>query len=87
MKRSAPIAGLTFCGLALLLPLVSTAVLCSGLIWPKLKRTISGIGKNSDRNEKFGLAQDTARFEADGRKSVSFVAITSEGKSFGHSAS
>ena len=32
MKRSGPVAALIFCGIAVLLPLLSTAVLCSGLI-------------------------------------------------------
>jgi len=44
MKRSAPIAGLVFCGVALLLPLLSTALLCSGLIRVKLKPKSKGKG-------------------------------------------
>jgi hypothetical protein len=31
MKRSAPVAGITFCGLALSLPFLSAVVLCSGV--------------------------------------------------------
>jgi hypothetical protein len=32
MKRSAPIAAVIFCGVVACLPILSTAVLCSGLI-------------------------------------------------------